>query len=160
MDDSYTIRSELRPGDIGRIIELHGTAYDPESFGLPFEAFVARTLADFFLDDAGLGRLWIAEREERLVGCTAIVHRADRQAQLRWVLLDEAARGRGLGRHLVETALNYCRAQGMTGVYLETTDGLDASSGLYESLGFRVTDAREAELWAGPRTLIIMRLDL
>ena len=159
-DDSYTIRNELRPGDIGRIVQLHGTAYDPLSFGLAFEAFVARTLAEFFLDDGGRGRIWLAERDGRLAGCTAIVHRPDRQAQLRWVLLDESARGRGLGRRLVESALNYCRAQGMTGIFLETTDGLDASSALYESLGFRVTDARETELWSGPRALIVMRLDL
>lgn len=160
-DDDITIRTRLAHGDIGRIIELHGTEYDPaHGYGIRFEAYVARTLAEFMLDGGGAGRIWMAERDGRLEGCTAIVHRAGHSAQLRWVLVGRSARGQGLGRRLVEAALAYCREQDFRRVFLETTDGLHASSALYVSLGFTKIEEQVEELWAGPRPLITMELRL
>ena len=102
------IRHDLRPGDLGRIIALHGECYDAlPGFGIAFEAFVARTLAEYILDAGGNGRLWLAEKDGRLVGCTAIVLRDGGLGQLRWVLVDPSARGAGLGRDLVHP----CRAR-------------------------------------------------
>jgi GNAT superfamily N-acetyltransferase len=158
-DNEIRILTGLRPGDIGRIIELHGVEYEPaQGYGVRFEAFVARTLAEFVLDDDGIGRIWMAERDGRLEGCAAIVHRPGNAGQLRWVLLGARARGQGLGRQLVETALAYCRERGFERVYLETTDGLDASSALYRSLGFNVVAEQLEDLWDGRRPLIIMEL--
>ena len=101
MKDGIDIRHELRCGDLGRIVTLHGECYEPlPGFGLRFEAFVARTIAEFVLDNEANGRVWLAERGETLVGCTAIALRDDDRAQLRWVLVDPSARGIGLGRRL------------------------------------------------------------
>ena len=159
MSDEITIRHDLRPGDLGRIIALHGELYDDvPGFGLKFEAFVARTFAEFILDANGDGRIWQAERDGRLIGCTAIVFRKDDIGQLRWVLLDPSARGAGLGKNLVNTALQYCRDNCCVSIVLETTDGLPESQTLYESLGFEVTSEEPAELWDGTRQLIKMAL--
>ena len=161
MTHEITIRSELRAGDLGRVIELHGIAYDDlPGFGRAFEAFVARTIAEFVLDNDSRGRLWLAERGEALVGCTAIVLRDDNIAQLRWVLVDQSARGLGLGRDLVGLALAYAREQDCKAIVLETTDGLPESQALYEKLGFRITHHGSEELWDNVRPLIKMRLDL
>ncbi len=158
MSNDVTIRHDLHCGDLGDIVALHGRAYEPvRGFGLSFEAFVARTLADFVLDDGMLGRIWLAHRDDRLVGCTAMVLRADKQGQVRWVLVDPECRGIGLGRRLVESSLQYARDNGCTSIYLETTDGLPESQALYESLGFTVVSEEDAELWDGVRPLIIMR---
>lgn len=47
-----TIRHDLRPGDLGRIVSLHGEAYEPlGGYGLRFEAYVARTVAEYVLDN-------------------------------------------------------------------------------------------------------------
>ena len=155
------IRAELRAGDLGRIIELHGKAYDAlPGFGLTFEAYVARTIAEYVLDNHAKGCIWLAERDDRLIGCTAIVLRDNHVGQLRWVLVDESARGLGLGRQLVDATLEYCRAQGCRSVVLETTDGLPESQALYEKLGFTVTSDDVSELWDGPRPLIHMQLIL
>jgi GNAT superfamily N-acetyltransferase len=160
-ENEISVRTGLIPGDIGRIIELHGVEYEPaQGYGIRFEAFVARTLAEFVLDDGGSGRVWLAERDGRLEGCAAIVHRPGNAGQLRWVLLGARARGQGLGRRLVEAALDYCRERRFQLVYLETTDGLDASSALYRSLGFRVVAEQLEELWDGTRPLIIMEMQL
>ena len=156
-----TIRYELRAGDLGRIIELHGECYDAlPGFGLTFEAFVARTIAEYVLDVGANGRIWLAEREGRVVGCTAVVLRDDARGQLRWVLVAPSARGIGLGKELVRDALDWCRSKNCREVFLETTNGLPESQALYEALGFRVVSDSPVELWDGVRPLILMELAL
>lgn len=151
----------MRCGDLGRIVTLHGEAYEPlPGFGLKFEAYVAKTVAEYVLDNDAKGRVWLAERNSALVGCTAIALRDGATAQLRWVLVDTAARGIGLGRQLVETALDYSRESGCKRVFLESTDGLPESQALYDDLGFELVSNEVEELWDGARPLIRMQLQL
>ncbi|MEX2499716.1 MAG: GNAT family N-acetyltransferase [Wenzhouxiangellaceae bacterium] len=160
--DGLTLRHDLRPGDLGRVIALHGEVYSQWSgFGVEFEAFVARTIAEYGLENEFNGRIWLLERgacedERELVGCCAIAFRSEGLAQLRWVLLHPQLRGGGLGRGLVETALDYCRESGVERVYLETTDGLDASSALYRKFGFQEVSNEVVPMWREPRPLIRM----
>ena len=72
---STAISQARRPvGDIGAVVSLHGTVYAREyGFDLTFEAYVAGPLSEFVLKGQDRGRLWLAEREGRLVGCVAIV---------------------------------------------------------------------------------------
>ncbi len=161
MLENFSIRHELRPGDLGRIIALHGAVYDAlPGFGLRFEAYVARTVAEYVLDAGQNGRIWLAERNGELLGCTAMILRERERGQLRWVLVDPAARGIGLGKNLVNRALDYGRRQGCSQVFLETTDGLPESQQLYEALGFKVVSEIREELWDGVRPLIHMELAL
>jgi N-acetylglutamate synthase-like GNAT family acetyltransferase len=148
MSDNVTIRSELRPGDLGRIVTLHGEGYASEEghFGLTFEAYVARTLADFVIDNEAQGRVWLAERGTALVGCAAMVARDDR-GQLRWVIVSPSARSEGLGKRLVDEAMAYAAAQGWREVFLETTSGLPASMNIYVRLGFEIVGEEHLELW-------------
>ena len=140
---------------------LHGEAYEPlPGFGLKFEAYVARTIAEYVLDNDARGRVWLAEQDNRLIGCTAIALRDDNAAQLRWVLVDTAARGVGLGRRLVDAALDYCRDSGCSSVFLESTDGLPESQALYDDLGFETVSRNVEELWDGVRPLIRMQMPL
>ena len=46
------------------------------------------------------------------------------------------AKGKGLGRKLMETCLDWAKQQGVTHVYLETFDELSSAVGLYKKLGF------------------------
>ena len=159
--DDIFVRNELRAGDLGRIIALHGECYAAlPGFGLTFEAYVARTVAEYILDAGAKGRIWIAERDGRLVGCTAIVLRDENRGQLRWVLVDQSARGLGLGKRLVNNALQFCRENGCKEVFLETTDGLPESQALYIALGFEIVSNRTEELWDGIRPLIRMQLQI
>lgn len=59
------------------------------------------------------------------------------------------ARGLGIGRALLETCLVQFWATGMGGIHLVTTDHNRAACRLYESLGFRLLDARQTRLWRG-----------
>jgi len=155
------IRHELRAGDLGRIIALHGKAYDSlPGFGQAFEAYVARTMAEYVIDAGSNGRIWLAERGDELIGCSAMVLRGDRRGQLRWVLVDTSARGVGLGKDLVNRAIDYAGDNDCSTVFLETTDGLPESQQLYDMLGFQETSNVREELWDGVRPLIRMELSL
>lgn len=155
--EGITIRTELRCGDLGKIIALHGLMYEAEpGFGLPFEAYVAKTIAEYVLDNASRGCVWLAEHDDTLVGCVAIAERDGNVGQLRWVLVHDRLRGIGLGRRLIAAAVDYCRERGLEKVMLETTDGLEASRMLYQQMGFKTVWQGMTNLWAGERVFIKM----
>lgn len=155
---AVTIRHDLRPGDLGRVISLHGELYAQEySLDAGFEAYVAETVAEYGkLRRPDLDRLWLAEQDGRLVGCIAIlgreaVGREAGAAQLRWFLVDPETRGQGLGRRLVRLALEFCREAGYPAVYLWTVNGLEAAARLYCEAGFQKTETKPAALlWGVP----------
>lgn len=105
--ETARIRTHLEPGDLGTIVALHGTLYAREyGFDTTFEAYVAGPLAEFVLRASERERLWVAERDGRMVGSIAIVA-ATPAAQLRWFLVDPSARGSGLGKRLLNEAVAF-----------------------------------------------------
>ena len=62
----------------------------------------------------------VAERDGRVMGAAG-VERAGEYGLLRSVVVDPAARGRGVGRALVERAIADSRENGITQLYLLTT---------------------------------------
>jgi hypothetical protein len=92
------IRTDVRPGDVGAIVQMHGVIYAREyGFNSRFEAYVAGPLAEFVLKNSPRERLWVAEQKGQVVGSVAIVEASDTIAQLRWFLVDPSTRGAGLG---------------------------------------------------------------
>jgi DNA-binding MarR family transcriptional regulator len=92
-----------RPGDMGWVVQSHGALYAREyGFDSGFEALVAGIVATYMTSfDPARERCWIADIEGRPVGSVFLVKGDDDVAKLRLLLLDPAARGRGLGRRLV-----------------------------------------------------------
>jgi GNAT superfamily N-acetyltransferase len=143
-----TVRSDLRPGDLGRIVSLHGTLYAREyGFDPTFEAYVAAPLAEFVGRGSARERLWIAERDGRLVGCVAVVAASPDTAQLRWFLVDPGARGAGLGRRLLGEAVAFAGGCGYKALVLWTVSALTAAAHLYRSVGFRRVERRPGRMW-------------
>lgn len=60
-----------------------------------------------------------------------------------------SAHRQGIGRTLLETSLAQFWTTGICGVHLFTTDRNRAACHLYESLGFRLLDARPTRRWRG-----------
>src|SRR6185503_5903759 len=117
--DAVTIRHELRPGDLGRILYLHGTLYAAEyGWDHTFEAYVAGPLGAFGLRKNPSERIWLVEEENEVYGSIAIVESDPGIAQLRWYLLHPRFRGRGIGRTLLGKALEFARNVGYRSVYL------------------------------------------
>jgi ribosomal protein S18 acetylase RimI-like enzyme len=143
-----TLRTALRTGDLGAVVSLHGTLYAQEyGFDATFEAYVAGPLAEFVLAASPRQRLWLAERAGLLVGCAAVVAAGPDTAQLRWFLVDPAARGVGLGRRLLGEAVRFCQEQGYRTVTLWTVSALTAAARLYRAAGFRKVEEKPARRW-------------
>lgn len=134
---AIVLRQELRPGDLGRIIQLHGLAYARAChFGPLFEADVAARLAEFVQSRGDGDRLWIAERAGRVVGCLAVVGLSPRDAQLRWFLIDPSVRGMGLGERLLREAAEFCTVRRYECVFLWTIRPSKATAEMYRAAGF------------------------
>lgn len=144
------LRHDVRPGDLGRVVELHGEVYAAEyGFDHQFEAYVAYTLGQFASEGGNFnGRLWIAEIDDRLVGSIGIVLQPELRAQLRWLIVHRDARGSGLGSRLVASAVEYSRDLGCRSVYLWTVNPLTDAARLYAKHGFRLTEEKEpCSMW-------------
>ncbi len=89
------------PGSIGRVAELHGTYYHAHwGFGRFFEAKVATELAEFLSRYAEKrDGFWTALLEDRVEGSLSIdgIHSAGKGAHLRWFIMSDALRGKGVG---------------------------------------------------------------
>src|SRR3954467_14439544 len=99
------IRRELRPGDVGEMIALHGRIYSEEwGHDSTFEAMVAQSFAD--AGTRGFPReregIWLVEEGDRLVGCLGLTDEGDGEARLRCFVFEPHLRGRGLGRELLD----------------------------------------------------------
>jgi GNAT superfamily N-acetyltransferase len=142
------VRTDLRPGDLGAIVQLHGLIYAREyGFNPSFEAYVAGPLAEFVRRGSPRERLWIAEKNGRIVACIAIVAASDEVAQLRWFLVDPAARGAGLGKKLLLEAVDFSRKVGCRGIILWTVSSLTAAAHLYRAVGFQKVEEKPGRMW-------------
>jgi uncharacterized protein YhfF/GNAT superfamily N-acetyltransferase len=137
------------PGAIGAIAALHAHFYAREhGFGACFEAKVAGECAAFCsrFDPARDG-LWLLVDGGRILGSIAIDGADADSAHLRWFILADEVRGRGLGRRIIDAAMDFCRRAGHGSVYLTTFAGLDAARALYEEQGFRLVAEADGETW-------------
>jgi cytosine/creatinine deaminase len=156
-----SIRHHLLPGDVGYITYLHAILYaQQQGWDHTFDTYVAIPLAQFAMRCRPRERIWIAEKEGRIVGCAAIIELTENIAQLRWLLLHPEARGQGLGRRLVEEALHFCREAGYSSLFLWTVSTLPAAAELYRSVGFRETENVTHEIWGGEVTEAKYELEL
>jgi len=145
------IRKGYVPGAIGRVVELHGTYYHTHSgFGSFFEAKVASELAEFISRyDERRDGFWIAWAGGRVEGSITIdgIHAADEGAHLRWFIISDTLRGKGVGNRLMDAAVDFCRGKGYNRVYLWTFEGLDAARHLYEKAGFMLVEQCRGMQW-------------
>lgn len=136
----FTLREVGQPGDLGWMVERHGTLYARE-YGWDFEmeALIARIVADFaHRHDPARERGWIAEVDGQRAGCVLCVAKSETVAQLRILLVDPSARGRGVGSRLVGECLDFARAAGYERIVLWTNHPLTSARRIYEAAGFEL----------------------
>ena len=104
----------------------------------------------------GDGNFWVALDGGRVIGTVALFDIGNHQAALRKMFVASAHRGpeRGIARQLLGTLMAWCRAKGVTAVYLGTTTKFVAAHRFYERNGFREI-AREAL----PESFPVMAVD-
>jgi GNAT superfamily N-acetyltransferase len=150
VSESIEIRRNLRPGDLGAIVAMHGRLYSIE-YGVDsrFEARVASGIAKVGSNGFPGPRegLWIVERDGEIGGSIAYTDEGAGVAMVRWVLLEPALRGRGLARRLLGELLTEVEVHGYSRVALETFSDLAVAAHLYRSHGFEVVWAETGPRW-------------
>jgi GNAT superfamily N-acetyltransferase len=114
-----------------------------------FRSLVTETLREFGFErdpefDADLEdpaatytALWVAVGEDdAVVGSVALRDLGDGAVELKRMYLRSDQRGRGLGKQLLELALDWARANEMRVVRLDTSERMVAAQRLYEANGF------------------------
>lgn len=145
------IQPGYRPGIIARITEIHALYYSRTSgFGQPFESVVAGGLAEFCgrLENAP-NQIWTATRNGQILGSVAIdgEDMGPGLAHLRWFIMDDALRGTGAGKQLLDSALAFVDESGIAETHLWTFSGLHAARHLYETRGFSLAEERPGTQW-------------
>lgn len=128
-----------RPGDMAWITRRHGELYArTQGWDSTFETLVGRICAEFERDfDPALEHCWIAEMADRPVGSIALARSGEAGvAKLRLLLVEEEARGYGLGSLLVDECHRFARAAGYRKVRLWTTDQQREARHIYQSKGY------------------------
>jgi GNAT superfamily N-acetyltransferase len=161
-DVGISISHTFEPGDLGRLIEIHGIQnFEDYGFSPVHEAYCAQIAADFILNsNPGRSKAWLAKKDGVVVGSVLICELPDDLAQLRLLFADKSVRGSGLGRWLVEDSVRYCHEAGFKKVILWTVDGLKRAIAIYESLGFTLTDEKTQLLWGRESRELRFDLDL
>lgn len=81
--------------------------------------------------------LTMEDGSERAVGTVALKHEGEGVYELTKMAVEPGHRGTGIGRRLLEGALDTYRAMGGRELFLESSSKLGPALALYESAGFR-----------------------
>ena len=141
-----SIRTDLRSGDIGYIIYLHGSLYEKEyHYSIRFETYVAKGLYEFYNEyDPGKDCIWICEHNNSIVGFLLLMHRENHAAQLRYFIILPEYRGIGLGKKLMDLFITWLNEHDYRSAYLWTTNEQLAAASLYKKYGFSLVEEHES----------------
>jgi O-acetylserine/cysteine efflux transporter len=128
--------------DVPGVVELIGRVYLEYGFVYVPEVEVP----DLFRFDqhyaAPHGAFFVVCEDNVVVGSVGVERLNDGSAELHRLYLDAGLRGRGTGRALVETVLEWCRTQKIRRVILWSDTRFDQAHRLYERMGFQRTGER------------------
>ena len=167
LDSSAMEIREVRPeehAEAGRITRLAYAEFGADDWGSDY--------ADRLEDVAGRAAatlVLVAVEEGRILGCTTLEldgrieggHPRDPlapdEAHMRMLGVDPRARGRGIGRALVEACIAEARRRGKLRLTLDTTEEMTAARAMYSSMGF---ERRPDKVWPDGFRLLAFELRL
>lgn len=123
---------------IHRVFDEYGFVWDPED-----EFWDLLTEEHAFPYRAPIGGMWVMRDDEGTVVGSIAANRIDGPTvELHRLYLDAHLRGRGLGRRLLETAVDWAREHGAWRIELWSDTRFADAHRLYERLGYVKSDAR------------------
>lgn len=148
---SFTLRIGYVPTLLGRVTEMHAAYYAENfDFGVVFERKVASEMAEFLgRIDRPINAVFSAELAGRLIGSVTVDgdDLAHGVAHLRWFIVDDQAKGLGIGKKLISAAMDFIDLKGFSETHLWTFRGLDAARHLYEQVGFTLAEEKPGNQW-------------
>ena len=149
--EDISIRTDLRPGDIGYVTYMHGALYSQEyNYGIQFESYVAKGLCEFYEKyNPQRNRIWACEYNDWMIGFLLLMDRG-KAAQLRYFLIEPDFRGIGLGAKLLSLYMDFLHICGYRESYLWTTHELSTAALLYKKFGFTLTEEKETTAFGKP----------
>lgn len=126
------------------LVEQHEVYYARvEGFDASFGVLVAQIVDDFLdchdpKDEAG----WIAWRGNTRIGCIFCVRLNEDTAKLRLFLLTPEARGKGLGRRMLDICMGFARDKGYLRMQLWTYKSRRAAGALYARAGWNLVESK------------------
>jgi DNA-binding MarR family transcriptional regulator/GNAT superfamily N-acetyltransferase len=147
----FTIAEGYQTGMIGDVAALHGRTHGPiVGMGPTFESVVSQAMAEFMPRvDRPVNNSWSVLENSEVIGSITIDGEdlGGNIAHLRWFILSERLRGKGLGRVLLQKALDHCDWLGFDEIHLWTLKGLEAARALYEKNGFVLAEEYLGDQW-------------
>ncbi|MCH2224542.1 MAG: GNAT family N-acetyltransferase [Crocinitomicaceae bacterium] len=131
-DDNEAIARVIRDVLTEHGVNKPGTVFTDPTTDQLFELFQTENSAYFIVEEAGevLGGCGIYPTEGLSDGCIELVK----------LYIHKKARGKGLGRKLMQVSINEAKKLNFKSVYLETLAELSNAVELYQELGFKKLD--------------------
>lgn len=140
------------PDDLAAIMALERASFPTDAWS---DAMMREELASshsYYL---------VAEQAGRLVGYAGLrAPRGAKDADIQTIAIAESARGRGLGRRVLEALLTEASGRGVGEVFLEVRADNPIAQKLYASEGFAEAGRRPRYYQPDDVDAIVMRLDL
>ncbi|MDK2958968.1 MAG: hypothetical protein PWP47_1012 [Synergistaceae bacterium] len=138
-----------KPGELGLVVWQHMDFYIREyNLDSTFEYYLFDGMARFLKNrEGGKGGAWVADHNGAVVGSIAIDHEDDRTAKLRWLLVHPEFQSMGIGRRLMDEAMEFCRMNLYHRIFLWTFSELREARHLYELYGFSPTEEVNHTIW-------------
>lgn len=126
------------------LVDQHDRLYaQSEGFDDSFGVLVAEILDDFIAShDLVAEGGWIAEGNGQRLGSIFCVRLSETTAKLRLLLLVPEARGKGLGRQMLATCMNFAKERGYRDMQLWTHESHAAACALYEAAGWELVGTK------------------
>ena len=121
-------------GDLARIVDIERATFPDPWSRRSFEETIARR---------GVLAMVVDDPPGRLVGYGICSLAAD-EGEILNLAVDQAARGRGLGRLLLRSMVSHLQSAGARSVFLEVRQSNNPAIRLYQQEGFRVLGKRAA----------------
>ena len=106
------------------------------------------------------GQVLLAELDGQVVGSVALIPQENGVMRLAKMAVADEAQGRGIGRQLLEHAIEQARQLGARQVVLGSNTQLARAVHLYESIGFRHLPPERRPVSPYARANVFMELDL
>lgn len=145
---SVTIR-HYKTGDAGAVIGVMREIFVYEhGWTTAFLREAVRTLRKMLMTMIPTRELFlVCESVEGLCGVMFLKSADEETAIVRWLAVKKEYRGRGIGKKLLETALQFSREAGYKKVKLNTISGLDRAMKTYLKAGFVKTGEEKQFIW-------------